>query len=98
MSINLGVQVFMDGGMQNGTGPTGIVTTVVNGAGVALESDIIGHAEHMGPSLLYVEFIQFPQWTGNPRPPGLRTFSIIPLKIRLFGQQIWFFELNVFLS
>ena len=41
----------------------------------------------LGPSLLYVEFIQFPQWTGNPRPPGLRTFSIIPLTI-------WFFELK----
>ena len=22
---------------------------------------------------------QFPQWTGNPRPPGIRTFSIIPV-------------------
>ena len=42
---------------------------------------------HLGPSLLYMEFIQFPQWTGNPRPPELRTFSIIPLKI-------WFFEVK----
>ena len=39
---------------------------------------------HLGPSLLYMEFIQFPQWTGNPRPPGLRTFSIIPLKNLFF--------------
>ena len=38
----------------------------------------------MAPSLLYVEFIQFPQWTGNPRPPGLRTFSIIPLTVCFF--------------
>ena len=39
---------------------------------------------HLRPSLLYMDFIQFPQWSGNPRPPELRTFSIIPLKIRSF--------------
>ena len=26
------------------------------------------------PNLLNVEFIEFPQWTGNSRPPGARTF------------------------
>ena len=42
---------------------------------------------NMGPSLLYGEFIEFPQWTRNPRPPGPRTFLIKPLKI-------WFFRLK----
>ena len=42
----------------------------------------------MGPSLLYVEFIQFLQWTGNPRPPELRTFLIIPLNKCFFELKI----------
>ena len=35
-----------------------------------------------GPFVL--EFIEFPQWTRNFRPPRARTFSILPLQIGFF--------------
>ena len=39
----------------------------------------------MGPSLLYAEFIEFPQWTGNSRPPGNPTVPTCPLNLGYFG-------------
>ena len=43
-----------------------------------------GNLWKYGAQPFVLEFIEFPQWTGNFRPPRARTFLIIPLTIRFF--------------